>query len=67
MDHAPTVTRKSVSFVRFRAPLHLIHFICDNDFFTYNDTIFKQQDGLAMGTNSAVNLANHYLLMLIDP
>jgi hypothetical protein len=45
----------------------LIHFICDNNYFTYNDTIFKQQDGLAMGTNSAVNLANHYLLMLIDP
>jgi hypothetical protein len=44
----------------------LTSFICNNNYFTYNEHIFKQSDGLAMGTNAAVNLANHYMLTYID-
>jgi hypothetical protein len=38
-----------------------------NNYFTYLDRIYKQTHGIAMGTNSAVHLANLYLAQLLDP
>jgi hypothetical protein len=45
----------------------LLSFVCSNNYFEYNQEIYKQKNGLAMGTNSAVNLANLYLEKLLDP
>lgn len=45
----------------------LSRFITDNNFFQYDDRIFRQTDGIAMGTNVAPTLANLYLLTLLDP
>lgn len=39
----------------------IIKFICDNNYFEYNGTIYKQLDGIAMGTNTAVICANMYM------
>ena len=35
--------------------------IITNNYFSYNNTIYHQKDGIAMGTNAAVSLANLYL------
>lgn len=40
---------------------NVIDFICYNNFFTYANQTYHQQDGIAMGTNAAVHLANFYL------
>jgi hypothetical protein len=45
----------------------LLEFICECNYFQYADKIYRQTNGIAMGTNSAVNLANLYLLKLLDP
>lgn len=37
-------------------------FINDNNFFQYDGRVFKQQSGIAMGTNAAPMLANLYLI-----
>jgi hypothetical protein len=42
-------------------------FICENNYLSYNDSIYKQTNGIAMGTNCAPELANFYLLKLLDP
>lgn len=42
-------------------------FICNHNYFEYGDTIYRQTNGIAMGTNSAPELANLYLLALVDP
>lgn len=39
----------------------LVRFICDNSLVEYNNTIYKQRKGIAMGTNAAVMLANIYM------
>ena len=39
----------------------ILKFICDSNYFKYGSTIFKQKDGIAMGTNCAVQCANIYL------
>lgn len=41
-------------------------FITRNNFFIYNDQIFRQKNGIAMGTNCAVNIAQIYLGKLLD-
>lgn len=42
-------------------------FICRNNFFRYGNEIYKQKDGIAMGTNVAVCLAQIYLAHKLDP
>lgn len=44
----------------------ICNFITRNNFFEFNNSIYHQKDGLAMGTNAAVNLANFYLGKLLD-
>lgn len=39
----------------------ILRFICSNNFFEYNSEVFRQIDGIAMGTNAAVSCANLYL------
>ena len=42
-------------------------FILSNTFFEFNDIVYKQIDGLPMGTNAAVHLANIFLAVNLDP
>lgn len=44
----------------------LVKFVCDNSYLQYDRSIFKQTNGIAMGTNAAVTLANIYVGSLID-
>lgn len=44
----------------------LTKFVCDNNYFSYYNDVYKQNDGIAMGTNAAPELANFYLLYCID-
>lgn len=46
--------------------IELTHFICKNSYVLYNDLIYHQQNGIPMGTNAAVTLANMYVGYLID-
>ena len=39
----------------------ILRFICDNNYFLYGRTVRRQRNGIAMGTNCAVQLANLYL------
>jgi hypothetical protein len=39
----------------------ILRFICDNNFFLYGNTVRRQRNGIAMGTNCAVQLANLYM------
>jgi hypothetical protein len=45
----------------------MAQFVCNHNYFTYADNIYKQTNGIAMGTNCAPELANLYLLAYIDP
>jgi hypothetical protein len=45
----------------------MAQFVCNHNYFSYADEIFKQTNGIAMGTNCAPELANFYLLAYIDP
>ena len=45
----------------------LAQFVCDFNYFTYAGQVYHQTDGIAMGTNCAVHLANIYLGKLLDP
>lgn len=42
-------------------------FITQNNYFSYDNRIFRQKDGIAMGTNAAPTMANLYLAILLDP
>lgn len=44
----------------------LVKFVCDNSYCSYDRSIYKQINGIAMGTNAAVSLANIYVGTLID-
>jgi hypothetical protein len=44
----------------------LANFVLDNSYVEYNDLIYKQKNGIPMGTNAAVHLANLYLSELLD-
>lgn len=44
----------------------VLHYICENNFFQYNGHVFRQKNGIAMGTKCAVELANLYLAILFD-
>lgn len=44
----------------------LFTFIIEHNYFTYNNHIYKQKDGIAMGTNCAPELANLYLKKTLD-
>lgn len=44
----------------------LTEFICQHSYITYNDHIYHQIQGIPMGTNAAVTLANVYVGELID-
>lgn len=44
----------------------MLNFIFKNNYFEYADDIYRQKDGIAMGTNAAPTLANLYLDKLID-
>lgn len=46
--------------------LAISNFITRNNYFVYNKQIFRQKNGIAMGTNCAVNLAQIYLGSLLD-
>jgi len=39
----------------------VIRFICNTSYFTYRGDVYHQTDGIAMGTNVAVELANFYM------
>lgn len=45
----------------------LVTYINDHNYFQYDGKTFKQKDGIAMGTNAAPEIANYYLLHLLDP
>lgn len=45
----------------------LMNFVCDNNYLSYHNSVYKQTNGIAMGTNCAPELANFYLLKLLDP
>ena len=45
----------------------LLNFVNDHNYFQYDGRTFKQTNGIAMGTNAAPELANYYLLHLLDP
>jgi hypothetical protein len=44
-----------------RLLVKILKFICDNNYFQYGDKVYKQNNGIAMGTNVAVRCANLYL------
>lgn len=44
----------------------LVDFVCNNSYTSYNNTIYRQIKGIAMGTNCAVALADIYMDFLID-
>jgi hypothetical protein len=44
----------------------LIKLICSHNYFGYNNTIYHQTDGIAMGTSVAPILANIYLALIVD-
>lgn len=46
---------------------YLVDFVLDNSYVKYNNKVYKQKDGIPMGTNAAVHLANLYLAKLLDP
>lgn len=46
--------------------IKLAKFVCNNNYFEYFSEIYKQNDGIAMGTNCAPEMANFYLLHSID-
>jgi hypothetical protein len=46
--------------------LRLLEILFDNSFFTYNDQIYQQIEGIAMGTSVAPILANLYLYIKLD-
>jgi hypothetical protein len=39
----------------------ILQFICGNNYFRYGNTVRRQRNGIAMGTNCAVQLANLYM------
>ena len=43
-----------------------LKFICDKNYFGYNNLTYRQTDGLAMGTSVAPLLANIYLALIFD-
>jgi hypothetical protein len=47
--------------------LDMLKFIFSSNYLSYNNTTYKQKDGIAMGTNCSGEVANYYLLRLIDP
>ena len=47
--------------------LAAVKFICENNLFHYNESLFQQSNGIAMGTNCAPELANLYLNDDFDP
>lgn len=48
-----------------RSPLpyasQILKFVCNSNFFLYGNSVYKQLDGIAMGTNCAVVCANIYM------
>jgi hypothetical protein len=46
--------------------LRMLKFIFTNNFFLYGNDLKKQLDGIAMGTNSAPEIANLYLALKFD-
>lgn len=44
----------------------IANFICSNNYFNYANELYHQINGIAMGTNVAVALANIYLARLLD-
>jgi hypothetical protein len=46
--------------------IDMIKFVLDNSYVTFNDQVYKQINGLAMGTNMAVAIANIYMSNLVD-
>lgn len=44
----------------------LARLIMENNYFTYNNDLYHQIEGIAMGTNAAVVIANLYMSVLID-
>lgn len=41
--------------------VNCLRFICDNNYFQYGQKVFKQTDGIAMGSNASCVCANVYL------
>ena len=44
----------------------LLDFVLNSSFVEYNDNVFKQLQGIPMGTNAAVHIANLYLALEVD-
>ena len=49
-----------------RSSAPLIEFICNNNYFVFNNQHYHQRNGIAMGTNVAPILANLYLAIIFD-
>jgi hypothetical protein len=45
----------------------IARFVLKNNYVQYGNEVFEQIDGIAMGTNCAVNLANLYCAHFLDP
>jgi hypothetical protein len=46
--------------------LDMLKFIFSSNYLSYNGKTYRQKNGIAMGTNCSPNVANYYLLRLID-
>jgi hypothetical protein len=46
--------------------IRMLKFVFNNNYFIYGNDYFKQLDGIAMGTNCAVVIANLYLALKFD-
>jgi len=46
--------------------VEVIKFICKNNYFCYRGRTYHQTQGIAMGTNAAVEMANYYMTSIFD-
>ncbi len=69
-----TALYPNVNIQRLKAIIHeldftlddMVSFVLDNSYVEYNNNIYKQKTGIAMGTNAAVSLANIYMGHIVD-
>lgn len=62
------ITEDLTSIVQDLDPIlgKMLNIIMKNNYFEYHEQFFHQIEGLAMGTNCAVSVANLYMAVLID-
>ena len=57
---------QQTTYPNHESPTQLLDFVTNHNYFMYNNNLYKQDNGIAMGTNSAVNLANLYMAKTFD-